>query len=145
MRQRPPRVEPVYDGGRTAARVAEAREDLRQVEFLRQEVFRGIADQADAAAIGHRAAVAADEAADERVEAAREAYHQVERAYRVGESSATDLLTTTTERTDAETAAIIAGAQREFQAIALRHAVGLSPLPDLDPMAILAAQAASEE
>ena len=136
---------PVYDGGRTAARVAEAREDLRQVEFLKREVYRGIADQVDAAAIGHRAAVAADEAADERVEAAREAYHQVERAYRVGENSATDLLTTTTERTDAETAAIIAGAQREYQAIALRHAVGLSPLPDLDPMAILAAQAASEE
>ena len=136
---------PVWDGGRTAARVAEAREDLRQVEFLKREIYRGIANQVDAAAIGHRAAVAADEAAEERVEAAREAYHQVERAYRVGENSATDLLTTTTEQIDAETAAIIAGAQREYQAIALRHAIGLSPLPDLDPMAILAAQAASEE
>ncbi|MCK5379670.1 MAG: hypothetical protein KAJ78_09705, partial [Acidobacteria bacterium] len=119
--------------------------DLRQVEFLKREIYRGIANQVDAAAIGHRAAVAADEAAEERVEAAREAYHQVERAYRVGENSATDLLTTTTEQIDAETAAIIAGAQREYQAIALRHAIGLSPLPDLDPMAILAAQAASEE
>ncbi|MCK5379096.1 MAG: TolC family protein, partial [Acidobacteria bacterium] len=73
---------PVWDGGRTAARVAEAREDLRQVEFLEREIYRGIANQVDAAAIGHRAAVAADEAAEERVEAAREAYHQVERAYR---------------------------------------------------------------
>ncbi len=136
---------PVWDGGRTAARVAEAREDLRQVEFLKREIYRGIANQVDAAAIGHRAAVAADEAAEERVEAAREAYRQVERAYRVGENSATDLLTTTTEQIDAETAAIIAGAQREYQAIALRHAIGLSPLPDLDPMAILAAPAASEE
>ena len=136
---------PVYDGGRTAARVAEAREDLRQVEFLKREIYRGIADQVDAAAIGHRAAVAADEAATERVEAAREAYRQVDRAYRVGESSATDLLTTTTEQTDAQTAAIIAAAQREYQAIALRHAVGLSPLPDLDPMAVLSAKTASEE
>ncbi|MEN8163644.1 MAG: TolC family protein [Acidobacteriota bacterium] len=136
---------PIWDGGRTSARVAEAREDLRQVEFLGREIFRGIANQVDAAAIGHRAAVAADEAADERVEAAREAYRQVERAYRVGESSATDLLTTTTEQIDAETAAIIAGAQREYQAIALRHAVGASPLPDFEPMAILAAQTASEE
>lgn len=136
---------PIYDGGRTAARVAEAREDLRQVEYLRREIFRVIANQVDAAAIGLRAAVAADEAADERVEAAREAYRQVERAYRVGESSATDLLTTTTEQTDAETTAIIAGAQREYQAIALRHAVGANPLPDLEPMAILAALAATEE
>ncbi len=136
---------PVWDGGRTAARVAEAREDLRQVEFLGREIFRSIANQVDAAAIGHRAAVAADEAADERVEAAREAYRQVERAYRVGENSATDLLTTTAEQIDAETAAIIAGAQREYQAIALRHAVGASPLPDFEPMAILAAQTASEE
>ncbi len=136
---------PIWDGGRTSARVAEAREDLRQVEFLGREIFRGIANQVDAAAIGHRAAVAADEAAEERVEAAREAYRQVERAYRVGENSATDLLTTTTEQIDAETAAIIARAQREYQAIALRHAIGLSPLPDLDPMAILAAPTASEE
>ena len=136
---------PIWDGGRTAARVAEAREDLRQVELLGREIFRGIATQVDAAAIGHRAAVAADEAADERVEAAREAYRQVERAYRVGENSATDLLTTTAEQIDAETAAIIAGAQREYQAIALRHAVGASPLPDFEPMAILAAQTNAEE
>lgn len=136
---------PVWDGGRTAARVAEAREDLRQVEYLKRDVFRAIANQVDAASIGHRAAVAADEAAEERVEAAREAYRQVERAYRVGENSATDLLTTTTEQIDAETVAIIAAAQREYQAIALRHAIGLSPLPDLDPLAILAAPIASEE
>lgn len=123
---------PVYDGGRATARIAEAKEDLRQVELLHREVVRSITDQVDAAAIGHRSAVAADRAAQERVEATREAYRQVERAYRVGESSATDVLTTNTARVQAETAAIIAAAQREYQAIALRHAVGLSPLPDLD-------------
>lgn len=136
---------PVYDGGRTKARVAEAREDYRQVELLEREIYRMISDQVDEATIGHRAAVAADDAAGERVDAAQEAYRQVDRAYRVGESSATDLLTTTTEQTDAETTAIIAAAQREYQAISLRYAIGLSPLPDLDTMAILAAQAASEE
>ncbi len=122
---------PIFDGGRTAARVAEAREDFRQVELLIQEIHRSIADQVDAAAITYRAAVAADKAAALRVDAANEAYRQVERSYRAGESSATDLLTTTTEKTDAQTSAIIAAAELRYQAIALRHAVGLDPLPDL--------------
>jgi outer membrane protein TolC len=56
----------------------------------------------------------------------------VERAYRVGEASTTDLLNATTEATDAETSQIVARVQREFQAISLRYAVGLPPLPDLD-------------
>jgi outer membrane protein len=128
---------PIYDGGLTAARVAEAREDLRQVELLGVEVTKRIADQVQAAAIRHRSAVAAYDAARERQTAAREANRQVENAYRVGEASATDLLATTAELTDAENAVIIARAQREYQAIALRHAVGLPPLPDLDPLEIV--------
>jgi outer membrane protein len=128
---------PIYDGGLTAARVAEAREDLRLVELLEREVRKAIADQVESAAIGFRAATATYDAARERLTAAREANRQVERAYRVGEASATDLLATTAELTDAETTSIIAHAQREYQAIALRHAVGLTPLPDLDPMPIL--------
>ncbi len=128
---------PIYDGGLTAARVAEAREDLRQVELLGVELTKRIADQVQAAAIRHRSAVAAYDAAQERQTAAREANRQVDNAYRVGEASATDLLATTAELTDAENAAIIARAQREYQAIALRHAVGLSPLPDLDPLEIV--------
>ena len=55
----------------------------------------------------------------------------MEQAYRVGESTATDLLETTSALTDAETAAVIARWQRELEAIALRHAVGEEPLPDL--------------
>ena len=43
-----------------------------------------------------------------------------------------DLLNATTEASDAETSQIVARAQREFQAIFLRYAVGLPPLPDLD-------------
>ena len=128
---------PIYDGGLTAARVTEAKEDLRQVELLGVEITKGIADQVEAAAIRHRSAVAAYDAARERQTAAREANRQVENAYRVGEASATDLLATTADLTDAENAAIIARAQREYQAIALRHAVGLPPLPDLDPLAIV--------
>jgi len=128
---------PIFDGGLTAARVAEAREDLREVEFLEITLRKGIADQVESAAIGYRAAAAAYDAARERVTAAREANRQIERAYRVGEASATDLLSTTTELTDAETTAIIARAQREYQAIALRYATGLTPLPDLDPTTIL--------
>jgi len=128
---------PVFDGGFTAARVAEAREDERQVELLELEVTKRIGDEVEASAIGHRAAAAAFDAARERVVAAREAHRQVERAYRVGESSATDLLAATAELTDAETTQIIARAQREYQAIALRHAVGDTPLPDLDPLSVL--------
>lgn len=130
---------PVYDGGLTAARAAEAKEDMREIELLEQEIRKRITDQVEAAAIGLTAAEAALAAAEERLEAADEAYRQVERAYRVGEASATDLLATTAEKTAAETAEIIARAQREFQAIALRHAVGSSPLPDLDPMAVVEA------
>ena len=56
----------------------------------------------------------------------------MEAAYRVGETSAVALLDATTEAIDAETTHIIARAQREFQAISLRHAIGLFPLPDLN-------------
>jgi outer membrane protein len=123
---------PVYDGGLTSARVARAKEDLREVELLTIEVGRRISDQVDAAAVTYRAAEAALAAAEERREASTEAYRQVDNAYRVGEANTIDLLDATTEATDAENSHIIAAAQREFQAIALRHAIGLSPLPDLD-------------
>jgi outer membrane protein len=124
---------PVYDGGLTAARVARAREDLIEVELLEVEVRKAISDQVDAAAVTYRAATAALEAAGERREASREAYRQVDRAYRVGEATTLDLLDATTEATDAANTLIIAKAQRQYQAIALRHAIGLPPLPDLDP------------
>ena len=123
---------PIYDGGVTAANVAKAKEDLRQVELLDQTLRRTIADQVDSAFIGYDAASAVYDAARERTEASRLAYRQVERAYRVGEASTTDLLNATTEASDAETSQIVARAQREFQAIFLRYAVGLPPLPDLD-------------
>jgi len=123
---------PIYDGGLTKARVAKAKEDLREVELLEQTLQRTITDQVDSAYLGYRAADAVFDAASERTQAARLAYRQVERAYRVGEASTTDLLNATTEATDAETSQIVARAQREFQAISLRYAVGLPPLPDLD-------------
>ena len=97
-----------------------------------QTIRRTIADQVDSSYLGYRAADAVFDAATERTEAARLAYRQVERAYRVGEASTTDLLNATTEATDAETSQIVARAQREYQAIFLRYAVGLPPLPDLD-------------
>jgi len=123
---------PIYDGGVTKANVAKAKEDVRQVELLDQTLRRTIADQVDSSYLGYRAADAVFDAASERTEAARLAYRQVERAYRVGEASTTDLLNATTEATDAETSQIVARAQREYQAIFLRYAVGLPPLPDLD-------------
>lgn len=123
---------PIYDGGVTKANVAKAKEDLRQVELLEQTLVRVIEDEIDSAYIGYEAASAVYDAASERTEASRLAYRQVERAYRVGEASTTDLLNATTEATDAETSQIVARAQREYQAIFLRYAVGLPPLPDLD-------------
>ena len=123
---------PIYDGGVTKANVAKAKEDLRQVELLDQTLRRTIEDQVDSAYIGYQAASAVFDAARERTEASRLAYRQVERAYRVGEASTTDLLNATTEATDAETSQIVARVQREFQAISLRYAVGLPLLPDLD-------------
>ena len=123
---------PIYDGGIARANVAKAKEDLRQVELLGVTLNKNISDQVDAAHIGYETADAVFEAARERTEAARLAYRQVESAYRVGEASTTDLLNATTEATDAETSQIVARAQRELQAISLRYAVGLPPLPDLD-------------
>ena len=123
---------PIYQGGLVKANVAKAREDLRQVELLEQTLRRSIANQVDSAFIGYEAADAALDAARERTKAATEAYRQVERAYRVGETSAVALLDATTEAIDAETTDIIARAQREFQAISLRYAIGEFPLPDLD-------------
>lgn len=120
---------PVYDGGVTAARVAKAREDLMDVEIVHRETDKAIRDQVESALISHRTAVAALEAAKKRRTAAHEAFRQVEHAYAVGEATVTDLLTATTELTDAKTAAVIAHWQRELQAIALRHAVGQPPVP----------------
>ena len=122
----------IFDGGIAKAQVAKAKEDLRQVELLEQTLRRTIEDQVDSAYIGYEAASAVFDAARERTDASRLAYRQVERAYRVGEASTTDLLNATTEATDAETSQIVARVQREFQAISLRYAVGLPPLPDLD-------------
>jgi outer membrane protein TolC len=102
------------------------------VELLEETLRRTISDQVDSAYLGYRSADAVLDAAGERNEASRLAYRQVERAYRVGEASTTDLLSATTEATDAETSQIVARAQREYQAIFLRYAVGLPPLPDLD-------------
>ncbi len=122
----------IFDGGIAKAQIAKAKEDLRQVALLEQTLRRTIEDQVDSAYIGYEAASAVFDAARERTEASRLAYRQVERAYRVGEASTTDLLNATTEATDAETSQIVARVQREFQAISLRYAVGLPPLPDLD-------------
>jgi outer membrane protein len=123
---------PIYQGGVVKANVAKAKEDLRQVELLRQTLERTIGNQVDSAYIGYDAADAALEAAKERSTASKEAYRQVEAAFRVGEASSVDLLDATTEAVDAETSHIIARAQREFQAISLRHAIGLFPLPDFE-------------
>lgn len=123
---------PIYDGGLTKARVAKAKADLRDVQWLQVQVAREIEDQVDNAAVTYRAATATLEAARERNLAARQAYDQIERAYRVGEATSVDLLTATNEAIDAANSEIIAKAQREYQAIALRHAIGLSPLPDVD-------------
>ena len=123
---------PIYNGGIYKANVAKAKEDLRRVELFDQTLRRTIQDEVDSAHIGYEAASAVYDAARERTEASRLAYRQVERAYRVGEASTTDLLNATTEATDAETSQIVARVQREYQAISLRYAVGLPPLPDLD-------------
>jgi outer membrane protein len=123
---------PIWDGGLTKARVVKAKADLREVEWLQVQVTQEIEDQVDGAAITYRAAAAALDAAHERNIASRQAYDQVDRAYRVGEATAVDLLTATTEAVDAANAEIIARAEREFQAISLRHAIGLNPIPDVD-------------
>ena len=123
---------PIYDGGVAAARVAQAREDVQEIHLLDSEIRKGIADQVESSAIQYRSAVAAHEAAVTREKAAREAQRQVEKAYRVGEASATDLLVTTTDLSDAESSVILARWQRELGAIGLRHAVGDKPLPDVE-------------
>ncbi|NOZ94227.1 MAG: TolC family protein [Acidobacteria bacterium] len=123
---------PIYDGGLTAARVARAKEDLVEVEVLRRSMIKAILDQADRAIITYRTAVAALEASKTRRDAAREAHRQVDRAYTVGEATATDLLSATTEMTDARISAIIAHWTREVAAIALRHAIGIPPVPDVN-------------
>jgi outer membrane protein len=123
---------PIYDGGLTSARVAQAREDLFEVELLERELRKAITDQVESAAIQLRSAVAGLEAARQSREAAAEAHRQLEHAYRVGEATATDLLSATASLTDAENSLIIARTQRQLASIGLRHAVGESPLPDLD-------------
>jgi outer membrane protein len=123
---------PIYQGGLVKANVAKAREDLREIELLEQTVRRTIEDQVDSSLLAFEAADAVLDAATERNKAATLSYRQVEAAYRVGEASTIDLLDATTEAADAETAQIVARAQRQFQAISLRYSIGLSPLPDLD-------------
>lgn len=120
---------PVYDGGLTAARVARAREDEQQLELTINQIKDQVADQVEASAIGLKTAEAALRAAKDSRDAAREAHRQTERAYRAGEATATDVLAASTELTQAETAVVLARWQRELQAISLRRAVGIEPVP----------------
>jgi len=124
---------PIYDGGRTSARVAEAREDLDRIENLLSATRRAIIDATDAALIAYRSAVAAEKASRQRLVAAEAAQKQTERAYRAGEASATDLMQTTAALTDARMSAVITRAQLRYQVIALRHAIGLEIIPGVYP------------
>ena len=120
---------PVYDGGLTAARVARAREDEAQADLAVSALAKRIADEVDTARIALETAEASLKAAVQGRDAAREAHRQTERAYRAGEATATDLLEASAALSDAEAAVVLARWQRELQAIALRRAVGMEPVP----------------
>ncbi len=122
---------PIYDGGLTAARVAKAREDEAQVRLEQRALAKRIGDEVDSARIALETAEASLQAALEGRNAAREAHRQTERAYRAGEATATDLLEASSSLTEAEAAVVLARWQRELQAIGLRRAVGMEPIPNV--------------
>ncbi len=124
---------PIYDGGVTKANVAKAKEDVRQVELLDQTLRRTIDDQVDSAyhrLPGRRAPSSTPPASEPRPRV----WPTVRWSAPTGSVRPRPPICSnaTTEATDAETSQIVARVQREFQAIFLRYAVGLPPLPDLD-------------
>jgi len=116
---------PVYDGGATAARVADARAEHRLAVLERSRLEKRIADEVDAAWTEHAIATATLEMVAAQLAAASEAYRQTEIRYREGDATATDLLSAQDDLTAADLGHARARFRLDLAGVELARAAGL--------------------
>jgi len=116
---------PIYDGGATAARVADARAKHRLAVLERSRTDKRIADEIDAAWTDHAIAGATLDMVRAQHEAATEAYRQTEIRYREGEATSTDLLSAQDALVSAELDHARARYRLELAAAVLARAAGI--------------------
>lgn len=120
---------PIYDGGATAARVADARARYRLAVLDRSRTAKRIADEIDAAWTDHTIAEATLDMVRAQEEAATEAYRQTEIRYREGEATSTDLLSAQDALVAAELDHARARYGLDLAAAILARAAGIELVP----------------
>lgn len=117
---------PIYDGGATAARVADARAKHRLAVLDRSRTDKRIAEEIDTAWTDHAIAEATLDMVRAQHEAATEAYRQTDIRYREGEATATDLLSAQDALVSAELDYARARYRLDLTAAVLARAAGIA-------------------
>ncbi len=120
---------PVFDGGRRAAQIEQARANLEASRARLQSVTFQVRQEAQLAVTQARSAVAKVEAARRSALAAREAFNVAQGRYAAGVGTIVEVATARTDLAAAEVALVQAAADRWTTTAALRRAVALSVLP----------------
>ncbi|MBI3975162.1 MAG: TolC family protein [Armatimonadetes bacterium] len=120
---------PLYDGGRRAAAVEQARATLDASRAQMEGVRFQVQQEALLARLQARAAIAKVEAARRAALAAREAFSVAQGRYAAGVGTIIEVATAQTELAAAEVALVQAAADRWTTTAALRRAVAMSILP----------------
>ncbi len=120
---------PVFDGGRHAAQIAQARANLEASRARLQSVTFQVRQEAQLAVTQARSAVAKVEAARRSAQAAREAFNVAQGRYAAGVGTIVEVATARTDLAAAEVALVQAAADRWTTTAALRRAVAMPVLP----------------
>ncbi len=120
---------PLYDGGRQAALVEQARANLDAARARLESVRFQVRQEALLARLQVRSAVAKLEAARRAALAAREALSVAQGRYGAGVGTILEVVTARTDLAAAEVALVQAAAERWTTTAALRRAVALPVLP----------------
>lgn len=120
---------PLYDGGRRAAAVEQARATLDASRARLESVRFQVQQEALLARLQAQSAIAKVEAARRAALAAREAFNVAQGRYAAGVGTIVEVATAQTELAAAEVALVQAAADRWTTAAALRRAVAMSILP----------------
>jgi outer membrane protein TolC len=115
---------PIFDGGTTAAKVAQARSDLRSAQAGREQLRQGIALDVRQAYLSVREAQARLEATAKSVEEAREAVRLAEARYAAGVGTSVEVTDAVAAFTGASTNNVTAIYDARISLARLDNAVG---------------------
>jgi len=115
---------PVFQGGEVGARVAAARERLRQAELALEEARRQVKEEVSIALLDLEAASTSLALAEEQLAAAQAQYDQVFDLYRSQEATALDVQSAEIGLADARRGAVTERLQRKLAALRVQFAAG---------------------